>query len=284
MTSALRTTGAPSVPRTRLAASGLALSRLGLGLSRLHHLGTERERRRLIETAIDVGMTHFDAARLYGDGLAERSLGLALSGRRASATIATKFGLLPDPLIETAPPSVAWLLRAMRSALRGAGIRRGPRRSFSGQALRGSLTASLRALRTDYVDVLLLHDACPAEVAMNDDLMQAVEDERSAGRLRFAGVATAYPHAETLLARTPHVFDVIQTPETQWPGGEPIPDITYGVLARGPQTFAVRGVDPADVRARLTRALARRRTGTVLVGTRNTTHLRQLADIAAASG
>ena len=259
------------------------MSRLGLGLSRMHHLGTERERRRLIEEAIDLGMTHFDVARLYGDGLAERSLGLAMSGRRASATIATKFGLLPDRLIEMAPPKLALPLRAVRSVLRRTGVVHGPRRSFSVETLRGSLTASLRALRTDYVDVLFLHDARPADLVENDELMRAIEDERSAGRLRFVGLATAYPHVTAILSRTRHVFDVVQTPEMQWAGEKPVPDITFGVLARGPQTLGARRIDTAVAEARLADALARRCTGAILVGTHDVGHLRQLARIAAAS-
>ena len=49
----------------RLAASGFVLSHLGLDLGRLHHPGTERDQRHLMEMAMGVGMMRFDTARLF---------------------------------------------------------------------------------------------------------------------------------------------------------------------------------------------------------------------------
>jgi aryl-alcohol dehydrogenase-like predicted oxidoreductase len=266
------------ISSTQLPRSGLSISRLGLGLSRLHHLGVEADRRRLIDVAHDLGITHFDAARLYGDGLAERSLGQTLGRKRPTVTIATKFGLLPNRLIE-AIPAAALPLRAVRSVLRRSKLWHGPKRSWSVRTLHDSLASSLRLLRTDYVDILFVHDPRPDELATGDDLLRALVAEKQKGKVRFIGIAGHYDYAITIYSKYSDVFDVLQVPETEWKDGELIPDITFGALAPGPQIFGSASPDSDVVRSRLANAFARRPDGAVLVGTTNAAHLRQLAGV-----
>jgi aryl-alcohol dehydrogenase-like predicted oxidoreductase len=264
------------ISRTRLPRSGLSISRLGLGLSRLHHLGVETDRCRLIDVARDLGITHFDAARLYGDGLAERSLGQALGRNRSTVTIATKFGLLPNRLIE-AIPAAALPLRALRSVLRRSKLWHGPKRSWSVRTLQESLALSLRLLRTDYVDILFVHDPRPDE--LGEDLLRALVVEKQKGKVRFIGISGNYAYAIAIYSKCSDVFEVVQVPETEWKDSELIPDITFGVLAHGPQIFGKASPDSDVARSRLANALARRRDGSVLVGTTSVTHLRQLAGV-----
>lgn len=266
------------ISRTRLPSSGFAISRLGLGLSRLHYLGVEADRRRLIDVARDLGITHFDVARLYGDGLAERSLGRALGGNRSAVTIATKFGLLPNRLIE-AMPAAALPLRAARSVLRRSKLSHGPKRSWSVGTLQDSLASSLRLLRTDYVDILFLHDPRPDELATAEDLLRALVAEKQKGKVRFIGIAGNYASTRAIHSKYSDVFDVLQVPETEWKDGELMPDITFGVLAQGPQIFGKASPDSDVACSRLANALARRRDGAVLVGTTDVAHLRQLAGV-----
>lgn len=56
----------------------------------------DRESVRAIRRALELGVTFFDTADVYGCGHSERVLGRALEGRRNEAVIATKFGLLFD--------------------------------------------------------------------------------------------------------------------------------------------------------------------------------------------
>src|SRR2546429_8200098 len=65
-----------------LAGTTLSVSRLGLGTASLHHLLWSSERMQLLKTALDCGISHFDTARMYGEGLAERELGRFLTGGR----------------------------------------------------------------------------------------------------------------------------------------------------------------------------------------------------------
>src|SRR5262249_14664496 len=273
------TSGGHMIARTRLLKSGIEMPRLGLGLSRIHYLGSERKRHRLINAARDIGVTHFDVARLYGDGLAERSLGQAMGQYRASVTIATKFGLLPNKVIE-AVPLCSWPLWVIRLLSRGSRLNGGPKRSWTVETLRNSLSSSLRALRTDYVDILFLHAPRADELAGRDDLVQALEMEKKLGRVRFIGISTGYIHAKAIISQFKGIFDVVQVPETEWTSEELVPDITFGALTRGPQIFGTPKLDPDLVRSRLAQALARRRNGAVLVGTTNTDHLQQLAKVA----
>ncbi len=265
----------PSISRVRLARSGLEVSRLGLGLSRLHYLPSERSRHALVRGAIELGVTHFDTARLYGDGLSERALGAALAGRRGEVTIATKFGLQPNRAIE-AVPALAFPLRALRAAGRRLGFPSGPRRAWDPGSLETSLKHSLRALRTDHVDILFAHDARFAELSSRDDMLAALQALRRKGMVRFAGIAGDYVEVKAILAAFPGVFDVVQTAEGAW-NQELVPDFTFGALAPGPQHFGAAGPTADQAEAGLANALKRRPQGAVLAGTSKLEHLQALA-------
>src|SRR5512137_2076050 len=93
----------------RLGRSGLEVSPLGLGTARMAGLGwrddlapqdpsqAKRDAVRQIQAAVDLGVTFFDTADNYGQGLSERILGEALQGRREGVVVATKFGEDPMP-------------------------------------------------------------------------------------------------------------------------------------------------------------------------------------------
>lgn len=272
----------PVLTRVRLERSGLEVSRLGLGLSRLHYLFSDRQRTELIHGALDLGVTHFDTARLYGDGLSERALGEALRGRRATATIATKFGLLPNPAIEALGP-LATPFRAAQALARRLRLLSGPRRNWEPAMLERSVAASLRALRTDFIDILFLHDPLHTEIAGRDDLIAALQRLRESGKTRAIGVAGAYSQAKSIVQAFPGVFDVVQAPEASWTA-ELVPDFTYGALAGGPQRFGAGAPALGEVEAGLVRALRRRPAGAVLVGTAKLAHLNDLVQAADRAG
>jgi len=96
----------------RLGRSGILVSPLGLGTARLAGMGFRedqppphsspavREAVRQIQAAVDLGVTLFDTAENYGQGLSESILGEALRGRREGIVVATKFGEDPRPDLE----------------------------------------------------------------------------------------------------------------------------------------------------------------------------------------
>ena len=125
-----------------------ATTRMGLGTAPLGGLFAEVSPQAALDTvdaAWDLGVRFFDTAPLYGSGLAEERLGQALSGRpRDEYTVSTKVGRVLRP--GTASPEFrgAPALEAVFD--------------FSADGVRRSLAGSLRRLRLDAVDVLLLHD------------------------------------------------------------------------------------------------------------------------------
>src|SRR5471032_2127488 len=106
----------------RLPGIDLTVSRLGFGTASLHHLVRSKERRALMAAALDAGFTHFDTARMYGEGLAERSLGdFMAGGLRQRVTLATKFGFAVDSLGERVPAAM-YVKRAVGSIARRTGL------------------------------------------------------------------------------------------------------------------------------------------------------------------
>ncbi|MGC9198401.1 MAG: aldo/keto reductase [Acidobacteriaceae bacterium] len=146
--------------------------------------------------AYDAGIQFFDVARSYGYGEAEMLLGEFLRGRRASVLIGTKFGILPGSsglfsAIRRLKPVVRGLLRLAPGARRLLQEQLAAQTSgghFRVEDLHASLEASLRALQTDYVDILFLHEP-PASVMERDDLFAALEALVAEGKVRWLGVA-----------------------------------------------------------------------------------------------
>src|SRR4051794_39645659 len=125
--------------------------------------------------AWDAGVNVFDVARSYGFGEAEGLLGEFLRGRRSEAVVVTKFGIVPARSRTTAvksrlKPLVRRGLRYVpqaRHLVQRVTARDSTPGQFSVGVLRSSLEQSLRELRTDYVDVLLMHGP-PTSVAEHD--------------------------------------------------------------------------------------------------------------------
>src|ERR1700688_3222057 len=138
--------------------TGPKVSVLGFGGSALMGRTGRKDSLAALAAAFDAGITFYDTARSYGYGEGESLLGEFLQGRRQSAVLCTKFGILPTGdggWRQRVKPMAQGLVRLFP------GLRRYARRQAAGQiqagqfsldALRTSFEASLRALKTDYVD------------------------------------------------------------------------------------------------------------------------------------
>ncbi|WP_026932207.1 aldo/keto reductase [Glycomyces tenuis] len=124
---------------------------------------------RAVHRALDLGVTFFDTADLYGAGHSERVLSRALEGRRDQVVIATKWGnrFDEDTKVFTGPGH-------------------GPR------YLRDAVEASLRRLGTDYIDLYQFHlNDHPVDSAAEQ--LEALESLVEAGKIRAYGWSTDFP-------------------------------------------------------------------------------------------
>ncbi|MEQ1701971.1 MAG: aldo/keto reductase [Ilumatobacteraceae bacterium] len=174
-------------------------ARLGFGCVRLGSVSSGSSWRthvRLVEHAIDQGVTTFDTADAYGSGVSERVLGRGVGRRRADVCIATKAGYLftersmaAHTLARSARPVVE-RLRRLRPGQSSTSSSTSPatasyeRQDFSAGYLRGAVDASLRRLGTDYIDVFQLHG--PTQVV--PDLMEEVDRLKRAGKILRFGI------------------------------------------------------------------------------------------------
>ena len=181
--------------------AGPPLSALALGCSQIGsfgHSASGADWRRLIDRALDLGVTAFDTADIYGQGDSERQIGRALAGRRDAGFVITKIGKGFSPLMGALRPFKPVLKPVLRLAGSGAGAavrgrREGVMRSdFTAAHLAAALDASLRRLRFDHVDVLLLHG--PPAALYRDPAVA----ETMAGFVRAGKAARVGASCETL--------------------------------------------------------------------------------------
>jgi aryl-alcohol dehydrogenase-like predicted oxidoreductase len=169
-----------------------------------------------MQTAWDAGITLYDTARSYGYGQAEAVLGEFLRGKRDQAVVATKFGIHPQQLsqlkriaipaaraaMKAIPPSLKRRLKGEIPADQAAG-------NFTIQGLRESLESSLHALKTDYVDILFLHEAS-AQSMRHDELMRELEALVQAGKMLRTGLYASPGVVAEAALKGPEILSVMQ--------------------------------------------------------------------------
>jgi len=154
----------------KLGTRGLEVSALGLGcmgMSQFYGAADERDDNESIATihrAIDLGVTFFDTAEVYGPFLNEELLAKALAGRRDRVVIATKFGF-----------------KIENGAFVGLDSRP--------EHIREAVEGSLRRLATDRIDLLYQHRVDPAVPI--EEVIGAMAELVRAGKVRFLGLSEA---------------------------------------------------------------------------------------------
>jgi aryl-alcohol dehydrogenase-like predicted oxidoreductase len=131
---------------------------------------TEQDAVQLLRRAFDLGVTLFDAADTYGNGLSEELIAKAFSQQRDQIVIATKVGY---------------------DFVHHGNERRGQReipQDFSPAALVRATEAALKRLKTDRIDLLQLHNIRMEQVA-DDAVWKTLDGLRERGLIRYYGVA-----------------------------------------------------------------------------------------------
>lgn len=190
-------------------------SHVGLGTGSLGSDLSHRESCRLVEAAVECGFRYFDTAPPYGHGEAERILGEVLSSIRAQVTLVTKVGIR-HPVGSSALRTVKRVLLPLKSRLPGvwkAGASRAraataSRGRFSRDDVLSSVEESLRRLKTDRLDVLLLHGARPDDV--NAELMECLRELRRSRVVGGLGLGSSIGPTLEILRKWPGQFDTVQ--------------------------------------------------------------------------
>ncbi len=140
--------------------SGLRVSLVGLGCNNFGGRIDFDSARKVIDKALDSGITLFDTADVYGNrGGSEEAMGRILGDRRKQIVLATKFGMDMDD----------------------SGERRGGARGYIVKALEDSL----RRLKTDWIDLYQLHRPDPRTPI--EETLRALEDLVRQGKVRYIG-------------------------------------------------------------------------------------------------
>lgn len=143
-----------------LGKSGVQVSLIGLGCNNLGRSLDLTASRAVVHKALDLGITFFDTADIYGDrGGSEEYLGQVLGGRRRDVILATKFGL---PMNEA-------------ETLKGA----------SRRYIMSAAEASLRRLKTDWIDLYQVH--VPDPLTPIEESLRALHDLVQQGKVRHIG-------------------------------------------------------------------------------------------------
>jgi D-threo-aldose 1-dehydrogenase len=289
--------------------SGIQVTPLGFGCATLFRASDPAQRSRLLYAAFDAGIRHFDVAPMYGLGRAEPELGSFSRVHRSEVTIATKFGIRPT----LAARCLAYAQRPARRAFESKPTIRDQARAhaavrsrllydrggYDARGARHSLQRSLRALKTDYVDLLLLHDPLPGSVR-SDEVSAFLEDARAAGLIRSWGISGA-PEITGTVAQSFAQVPVLQLPYDIFvqslqraPTGSAF--ITFGVIGRALARIVQHVTSHESTRSRwkeitgadcgdpdvtssflLRSALKANSSGVVLFGTTQLSHIRTAA-------
>ena len=157
-----------------------SVSAIGFGCASLGSRVDARRGREALARAYDAGVSWFDVAPSYGDGHAEVLLGDFLAGKRSQVILCTKVGILPGRVslpMRVAKPALQRAI-AMLPGLRKRLVKLRPpaqRVELNGSFIESSIVESMRRLKTDYVDVLALHEARLEDVK-RDDVLQALDN------------------------------------------------------------------------------------------------------------
>jgi aryl-alcohol dehydrogenase-like predicted oxidoreductase len=202
-----------------------------MGMSDFYGTTDDGESIATIHRALDLGVTFFDTADMYGPFTNEELLGRALSTRRPEAIVATKFGIVREPEYPT-------------------------RRAINGRPeyVRQACEASLSRLGLDHIDLYYQHRVDPDTPI--EETVGAMAELVAAGKVRYLGLSEAAP-ATIRRAHAVHPISALQTEYSVWarePEAEILPTIRelgigfvpYSPLGRGFLTGTLRSVDQLD--------------------------------------
>jgi aryl-alcohol dehydrogenase-like predicted oxidoreductase len=247
--------------RRQLGRTGLTVSSVALGTTKLGRntgvkypadftLPSDQEVATLLESARQLGVNLIDTAPAYGES--ERRLGPFINNHRDEIVLCTKCG---------------------EQYLNGRSIY-----DFSAQAILTSVEQSLRRLRTDHVDILLLHsDGNDVEILTQTDALETLSRLKKSGEIGAAGISAKTQAGILEAART---LDVVMAPFSQ--KDPSLAEALAEVQDRGLGVLAIKGLFSGHLEAgpAIEFVLRQPFIDTIVLGTIDPTHLAEAAAMA----
>ncbi|HEY2125420.1 MAG TPA: aldo/keto reductase [Chthoniobacterales bacterium] len=177
----------------KLGRGGPVVSAVGLGCMGMSDFYGDRDEEESLATiyrALDLGVTFFDTADVYGPQTNEQLIGRALRGQRENVIIATKFGIVRDP---------------DKAQFRGINGRP--------DYVRSSCDGSLRRLKVECIDLYYQHRVDPNTPI--EETVGAMAELVQAGKVRFLGLSEAGPEA-IRRAHAVHPISALQSEYSLW--------------------------------------------------------------------
>lgn len=249
--------------RRSLGRTGLTVSPIALGTTKLgrntdvkypaaFELPTDRQVKALLDTALELGINLIDTAPAYGES--ERRIGSLLGKQREQVVLCTKCGEQ---------------YAAGRSTY-----------DFSARAITASVEQSLRRLRTDRLDILLLHsDGNDVDILTETEALETITKLKKDGKVRAVGISAKTAEGVLEALRS---LDVVMAPFNQKEAG--LADSLAVAQNRGLGVLAIKGLFSGHLEARpaLEFVLRQPFIDALVVGTIDPAHLREAVAVAEA--
>ena len=145
---------------SELGKTGIKLTRLGVGAPRIQEAS-------VLKYALDQGIRFIDTGRFYAKGKNETMIGEVIKGKRKKFAIQSKVRIKPDITTEKLPSEST--------------------SSFIHNIFFNSLEESLKALQTDYIDIMLFHDGSTSEWLYHEAVMESFSRAKEEGKILACG-------------------------------------------------------------------------------------------------
>lgn len=248
------------VPR-RLGHTGLMVSPLGLGTTKLGRntgvkyresftLPSDQRVGELLTTLLELGVNLIDTAPAYGDS--ERRIGTFLDTYRDQLVVCTKCGERYENDRSTY--------------------------DFSGSAILSSVEESLRRLKTDHLEILLLHsNGRDVEILTQTGVLETLDRLKRSGKIRAAGISAK---TEAGIVAACGTLDVVMAPFSQ--KDPSLAETLAQAHAAGLGVMAIKGLSSGylEPRPAIEFVLRQPFIDTLILGTTDPTHLRAAVQIA----
>jgi aryl-alcohol dehydrogenase-like predicted oxidoreductase len=181
-----KNSGQDSSGLRKLGKTGIEISPIGFGASRTMEPS-------LVSAALDAGFFFLDTGRSYSNGQNEVMVGEGIASRRKDVVIQSKLRV------------------SLNSQEDGSFSEEDIKKALEGMT--ASMETSLKALRTDYIDIMLIHGATDPEVIYHNSVMAFFEAAKKEGKIRAYGFSSHTNQIELLRASNQKKFyEVIMVP------------------------------------------------------------------------